>query len=87
MKRAKIMLMTIAVFAIVGTALAFKVAKKGTTTYCYLKTKSQPPQGGCTGEINLATAAAGITEYFWTKKTAPNCSQLACPNQAEEFIQ
>ena len=89
MKRAKIMLMTIAVFATVGTALAFKVAKKGQTTYCYLQTNVAPGsgQGVCPSRAVKAIANEGSTvQYYYTTLTATNCAnQSDCINQANNF--
>lgn len=88
MKRAKIMLMSIAVLATVGTALAFKVVKKGNTSYCYLTTTVAPgiAKGKCPDLITSATAATGVTAYYYTTLTASSCAQQAsCINQAESF--
>lgn len=88
MKRAKIMLMSIAVLATVGSALAFKVAKKGTTTYCYLETTVAPNpaiKGTCPNVINSAKGNVG-TKYFYTTLEASNCSQQDdCSLQAASF--
>ena len=88
MKRAKIMLMSIAVLATVGTALAFKVAKKGDFTYCYLQTTVNPGagQGACPNTITKALAIDGTTQYYYTLRTATSCSQQTdCTNQAASF--
>lgn len=82
MTRAKIMLISIIILATVGTTLAFKVVKKGVTTYCYERTTQQPAH--CLQEINEATAVEGELIYFYTTKTAP-CDQLDCNKTCEHF--
>jgi hypothetical protein len=87
MKRAKIMLMTIAVVATVGTALAFKVNKLGDTRYCYAETTVQP--NNCEEKtISNAKAVSG-TGIFYTVKGSgvTNCTSLACPNPAGSFTE
>lgn len=85
MKRARIMLMSIAVLATVGTALAFKVAKKGEFSYCYERTSVQPTH--CLEIINQAEAVNGTQIFYYTTKvgTTP-CNQLDCNKTAQEFI-
>jgi hypothetical protein len=90
MKRAKIMLMSIAVLATVGTALAFKVAKKGTKTYCYLKTTVQPSASAtCPNQIDFALGAGTTNiQYYYTTlaSTATDCSQQTnCTQFANRF--
>jgi hypothetical protein len=88
MKRAKIMLMTIAVFATVGTALAFKVAKKGNTTYCYVETTQDPGSGKVCPNTIPAALGVGDTniQYYYTTLTAINCSQQEnCVLKANHF--
>jgi hypothetical protein len=88
MKKAKIMLMSIAVLATVGSALAFKVAKKGSTRYCYLETSIAPDptvKGLCPNQINSAVANTG-TKYFYTELKAANCNQQdKCQLEAASF--
>lgn len=43
MKKAKIMLMSIALVAVVGGALAFKASKSPTRKYCYSTTAASDP--------------------------------------------
>jgi hypothetical protein len=88
MKRAKILLMSIAVLATVGTALAFNVSKKGNSAYCVLKTKSNPGvgQGVCPNLIDGFEAESGVTEYYYTTLTSIDCEhQGNCTNQASSF--
>ena len=89
MKRAKIMLMSIAVFATVGSALAFKVAKKGSSRYCYLETAMAPgaQAGACPNQIVDALAKpGGIVNYFYTTLTATDCAHQAnCIKAAFNF--
>ena len=86
MKKAKIMLLTIAVVAIVGIALAFKVKKIGTTTYCYAVTNTQPTDANCNIIVRNKTAPAltlGTKIYYTTTTSACNCGLLACTSVAE----
>jgi hypothetical protein len=85
MKKAKIMLLTIAVIATVGTALAFKVNKFGSDTYCYLTTSSQPEVGECTNEVTKKIAISG-TGIFYKLKTQA-CNLETCDAQASSFGQ
>jgi hypothetical protein len=87
MKRAKIMLLTIAVIATVGTALAFKVNKFGSNTYCYAETTVQPDK--CEEKtITDAHPIAGVG-FFYTVKGigVTRCTSLACPNQAGSWAE
>ena len=84
MKRAKIMLLTIAVFATVGTALAFKVNKFGQTTYCYLTTNVQPDLGQCTDESDAAAVIPGVG-MFYKRKPASGCRSAICEEQGSGF--
>jgi len=69
MKKVKIMLLSLALFAIVGAALAFKA--KYTTSYCTTKTILVNGQPGCPNTpgveqacelfVNITTTAAGQT--------------------------
>ena len=84
MKRAKIMLLTIAVIATVGTALAFKVSKFNPNGYCFLTTSSQPATGACTSTLaagNIFTKSTSAATIFYTEKLG-DCSTLDCPNPA-----
>lgn len=88
MKRAKVMLLSIAVLATVGGALAFKAKKYGETKYCYLVAENQPSAGQCTSTIQNATAVARTTgsKLFYTVTsdlTKCNESTLNCPNVAQ----
>jgi hypothetical protein len=83
MKKARIMLMTIAVIATVGTALAFKVNKLGDKTYCYAETTVEPDK--CEEKTIVEAEALPGTGYFYTIKLAPRCTSLACPNPAVGF--
>ena len=84
MKKAEILLMTLAIIATIGTALAFKVVKKGSHTYCYLTTTIQPPTGACTSEASASKAVGTTTVFFYTRKTAA-CNTLECPWEATNF--
>jgi hypothetical protein len=86
MKKAKVMLLTIAVLATVGTALAFKVQKFGSTTYCYIEATSQPKAADCTKTVTSASIPAFSTgtEVFYTATTnLSNCGSLDCPNSGQ----
>jgi hypothetical protein len=88
MKKAKIMLMSIAILATVGTALAFKVAKKVQSTYCYLQTTSDPGPGKvCPNTIETVTAEGDTDiQYYYTTLTAIDCSQQEhCELKANRF--
>ena len=89
MKKAKIMLMTIAVLATVGTALAFNVVKKSNSTYCYLETNVDPGtgQGACPNQINNHIANGGkVVNYYYTTLTATSCIfQSNCQKKAFNF--
>lgn len=89
MKKAKIMLLAIAVFAVVGTALAFKVKTIGSTQYCWLETDTQPAQGECKeGAVNALMDPVGSSNFFYTTTTnAANCGSafLNCPKVARGF--
>jgi hypothetical protein len=85
MKKAKVMLLTIAVFASVGAALAFKVHKVGSFDYCYLTTDTRPDVGKCTDKAhNIQVDPNGVgSSIFYTMTSDLNaCSQADCPNQA-----
>jgi Tfp pilus assembly major pilin PilA len=86
MKKAKILLMILAVIATVGTALAFKVVNKGTLRYCYLTTTLQPGTGECTSEAVHLSATSGATVFFYTQKTAA-CNTLECPKEGNSWVE
>ena len=89
MKKAKIMLITIAGFATIGSALAFKMVKKYGSNYCYLQTNVNPGagQGVCPNLIKSATANLGnVVNYYYTTRTAIDCAHQAdCINPAQNF--
>jgi len=92
MKRAKVMLMAIAVFATVGAALAFKAQKFGITKYCYTITDSPPPAFNCTSTASLAIMKEqGQLDIFYTTTTLATpaaCALLqSCPNFAKTIEQ
>jgi hypothetical protein len=71
MKKAKIMLIAIAVLATVGGALAFK-ASKISTTYCTRLVADN--SGACEGQIALSKFGDGEgTQFYYTIKGA-NCN-------------
>jgi hypothetical protein len=83
MKRAKIMLMAIAVLTTVGGALAFKAQKLGNTSYCFLTTAQQPADGACTNFIADKSARpmnTGEATIFYTTTTGTSCASqnLVC---------
>ena len=86
MKKAKVMLLTIAVMASVGTALAFKAHKFGNDTYCYLTTTQQPTVGQCTDEISGAQALPTGSGVYFQLKPANGCSEAACEAKTSGFI-
>jgi hypothetical protein len=87
MKRTKIMLMLIAALATIGTALAFKVAKKGSMAYYYLETTKNlgPVAGACPyrleDEIGIYQPP---TKFYYTTLTTDDCAhQTDCITQAK----
>jgi hypothetical protein len=92
MKRARIMLLAIAAFATVGTALAFKVQKLGQTQYCFKITDEVPNAGDCVTGIEKATAQrnSGSMLYYTTTTDFTLCEQddeLVCTTTALGFIE
>lgn len=88
MKKAKIMLLAIAVCATVGTALAFKVKSFGNTTYCYVTTESEPAVGECLSVTTNSEAlpwTSGAKIFYTTKPSDKACSQVVCPLIARDF--
>jgi hypothetical protein len=86
-KKVKILLMSIAVFATIGTALALKVAK-GNNTLCYVETTVQrdPTVKACPNTIFDTRAIAGVTQYFYITLTAFFCAdQTNCINSSASF--
>jgi hypothetical protein len=91
MKKAKIMLLTIAVLATVGGALAFKAEKIGASKYFYLTTNSQPPKGQCTAFVKdalLQTRHLGGTQtyYYITTEDVELCEDAICRTSAATTI-
>lgn len=86
MKRVKIMLTAICVFAVIGGALAFKVKTFGTKSYC---TKVNSGDNICTSFVTNATFAAGTPalKYTLTSNTA-NCDDgdVECPKTGKVDI-
>lgn len=81
MKKARIMLIAIAILATVGGGLAFKVKKVGDDKYCYLITNLQPPVGGCTSTAENKVIASPVGGGYYTTTTDLNkCNAIACPN-------
>lgn len=80
MKKAKIMLVAIAVLATVGGALAFKASKFGLKKFC---TTTTTVGGFC----SIATSATytdqtpiAFSVYYTTTDPSLNCTNLACEN-------
>jgi hypothetical protein len=91
MKKAKIMLVAIAVLATVGGALAFKAAKFGVHKYCYLTTNSQPPKGQCTAfTVNALMQPRNIggsqTYFYITTEDVELCEDAICTTSAATTI-
>lgn len=84
MKKAKIMLLTIAVLATVGGALAFKAKAFGTKDYCYSITNVQPPVGDCTIPKVQGLAHPLVSEefkaYYTTTTNTLLCEDAICPS-------
>ena len=89
MKKAKVMLMLIAVLAVVGGALAFK-AKKFSIKYCYATTVNNAAKT-CNANIAFSKpgeVAPGFTYYYTTLKSdgvtpvdvIGDCPSTACPS-------
>jgi hypothetical protein len=73
MKKAKIMLIAIAVFAVVGGALAFKANTKFLEVYC-IKTTLNNSDKFCNAQTVFTRPAeigeTGLTYYYTTQKAA-----------------
>jgi hypothetical protein len=82
MKKAKIVLTAIAVFAVVGGALAFK-AKKGTENFCVLI--GTAAAGACTDEF-FDSQRAGSISYWTTTSDGNDCTLKTC-NQTRIHLQ
>lgn len=84
MKRAKFMLLAIAVLATVGGALAFKAQTMGTKKFCYLTTDTQPAVGACLDNIVDRTErlkqSSDPTIFYTTTNDITKCNLAACPN-------
>jgi hypothetical protein len=79
MKKAKIMLLSVAVVAVVGGALAFKANSKFNRAYCY---RIDPVAGPCQGGCVNCTAVPGVNWYTLTFNV-PNCPMAFCPTQGD----
>jgi hypothetical protein len=85
MKRAKIMLVAIAVLATVGGALAFKAQKFGSTKYCYTITDDPKTGTGACPEFTADSkiTAIGAIDIWYTTTTGNSqteCAQVTqCP--------
>lgn len=82
MKKAKLMLGAVVVFAVVGGALAFK-ARTDLGEYCTLTT-AVGHQAGQDCTISVTDAEVGAipnpTVYYTTNPDAVDCADLTCPN-------
>jgi len=94
MKKAKIMLLAIAVLATVGGAVAFKVQKFGESKYCYVISEDTPPAGECTSFVTQASMSIPPNEplQIWytttTGVTTLECTEVTeCPLRAVEIRQ
>jgi hypothetical protein len=90
MKRAKIMLVAIAVLATVGGALAFKAQKFGNVKYCYTTTDSRPEAKDCTVEFTgtfTTTAVGEAVLYYTTTDNQANCGALECPLKGRTTVE
>ena len=82
MKKAKIMLTAVAVLAVVGTGLAFKV-KKFNTDFCTRAFSSG--SGTCQGTLHGKIDAATGTEFFYTISDGTHaCTAQNCPS--DDFL-
>jgi len=88
MKKAKVMLMVIAVLATVGTALAFKVQKVGNTKYFYSFTTIPPPPIECTltADASKMVPTGQVSIYYTTTTNLANPGQLDCPFFARTIL-
>jgi hypothetical protein len=81
MKKAKIMLVAIAVLAAVGGTLAFKASKAFGFDYCYRATTDNSTTS-CTDDIiGYRTVQEGQpfqVEYYYTLKDVENCALISC---------
>jgi hypothetical protein len=79
MKKAKIMLLSLAVVAVVSGALAFKVNSKFSRAYCFrLDTVSGPCEGG----LSNKTAIVGNNWYTPTSSIA-DCKDETCNTKGD----
>jgi hypothetical protein len=80
MKKAKIMLLSIAVFASIGASLAFKIKKNGELDFCYITTNTEPQLGWCTYTATKVTFDRTVnSKIFYTFTTDPaKCSLASC---------
>ena len=87
MKKAKIMLMVIAVLAVTGGVLAFKA--KTTTKPLICTTTQATPAGLCSFDPTSSTISplVGIPAFYTTEIVDINtdCSQLTCPYYNPKF--
>lgn len=84
MQKAKFMLVIILVVASVAGALAFKLKKNGTWSYCYAITNSEPAASECTLSVTNAHVngiGTGEKIYYTTVFAPEHCSLLwhFCP--------
>lgn len=77
MKRARIMLIAIAVLATVGGALAFKASKKFADNYCVLTTQPGLRTTCSTWSINFKAVDAppGTSFYYITTTSTLDCTK------------
>ena len=94
MKKAKIMLLTIAVFAVVGGALAFKANKNTQVYYCFNTTQpvaGQDNETTCEFTSDLGFRAVKVNpeaiHYTTVLGTWDNCDLVTCPTTAETIVQ
>jgi hypothetical protein len=84
MKKAKVIIMVIAVFAIVGGALAFKARILGNTDYCFAITNVQPGFAECTYQVMQRSARPRLpgepVVYYTTTDDTDWCFFADCPN-------
>lgn len=89
MKKAKIMLLTIAVLATVGTMLAFKVKKVGSLSICYIEALQEPSPIACTKTLEdceTGRGGSGTQIYYTSTTNLDNCGNLRCSSTANVIL-
>jgi hypothetical protein len=85
MKRAKIMLLGIAVLSVVGGALAFKASSKFKNDYCILSTITEG-RTTCSLAVQSKVDPAGLSYYYITTNNPANCqNNVVCTTFSDKI--